>query len=86
MVHQLIQNYQYFQLHKIGKSGVSLGRLPGPLLKSCLPLMKNVLRPLTKSVLIPLGLTIAASATGAAIQKKFWIKDDQTDGLKWSNE
>ena len=44
--------------------------------------MKNVLRPLTKSVLIPLGLTIAASATGAAIQKKFWIKDDQTDGLK----
>ena len=44
--------------------------------------MKNVLRPLTKSVLIPLGLTIAASATGAAIQKNFWIKDDHTDSLK----
>ena len=44
--------------------------------------MKNVLRPLTKSVLIPLGLTIAASATSAAIQKKFLIKDDHTDSLK----
>ena len=31
--------------------------------------MKNVLKPLSKSVLIPLGL-IAASATDAAVQKK----------------
>ena len=29
--------------------------------------MKNVLIPLTKSVLIPLGLTAAASGTDAAI-------------------
>ena len=33
--------------------------------------MKNVLQPLTKSVLIPLGLTAAASATDSAIHKKF---------------
>ena len=35
-----------------------------------LPLIKNVLTPLTKSVLIPLGLTAAASATDVTIQKK----------------
>ena len=35
--------------------------------------MKNVLKPLTKSVLIPLGLTAAVSATDAAIHEKtFW--------------
>ena len=39
-----------------------------------LSLRKNVLTPLTKSVLIPLGLTTAASATDAAIQKLFWIR------------
>ena len=32
--------------------------------------MKNVLKPLAKSVLISLELTAAASATDAAIQKK----------------
>ena len=31
--------------------------------------MKNVLKPLAKSVFIQLGLTTAASATDAAIQK-----------------
>ena len=33
-------------------------------------LIGNVLKPLAKSVLIPLGLTAAASATDAAIHKK----------------
>ena len=45
-------------MHKIGQSGGFLGRLLGPLLKSRLPLIGNVLKPLAKSVLIPLGLTI----------------------------
>ena len=58
------------QLHKIGQSGGFLGRLLGPLLKTGLPLMKNVLKPLAQSGLIPLGLTAAASATDAAIHKK----------------
>ena len=40
-----------------------------PLLKTCLPLMQNVLKPLAKSVLILLGLTAAASATNSAMQK-----------------
>ena len=60
------------QLHKIGQSGGFLGRLLGPLLKSRLPLMKNVLKPQTESVLIPLGLTVVASATDAAVHKKMF--------------
>ena len=57
------------QLHKIGQSGGFLGRLLGPLLKTGLSLIRNVLKPLSKSVLIPLGLR-AASSTNAAIHKK----------------
>ena len=47
-----------------------LGRLLGPLLKTGLPLRKNVIKPLAKSILIPLGLTAAASAADAGIHKK----------------
>ena len=35
-----------------------------------MPLIKNVLKLLAKSVLMPLGLTAVASVTNAAIQKK----------------
>ena len=41
--------------------------------------MKNVLKLLVKSILIPLGLTAAAPATDAAIQKCFQIRYDYTD-------
>ena len=44
-----------------------LGRLLGTLLKTGLPLIKNVNKALAKSVLIPLGLTAAASAADAGI-------------------
>ena len=51
-----------------------LGKLLGPLSKFLIsksfPLMKNVLKTLAKNVLIPLKLTVAASATDTAIQKK----------------
>ena len=50
--------------------GGFLARLLGPLLKKGLPLIKNVIKPLAKSVLIPLGLTAAASAADAGIHKK----------------
>ena len=53
------------QLSKMIQSGGFLGRLLGPLLKTGLPLIKNVIKPLAKSVLIPLGLTAAASAADA---------------------
>ena len=62
--------FSKIQLHKIGQSGGFLDRLLGTLLKTGLPFIGNVLKPLPKSVLIPLGLTAAASATDAAIHKK----------------
>ena len=60
------------QLHNIGQSGLLLGRLLGPLLKTGLPLIGNVLKPLAKSVLTPLALTATASATDTAIPKKIF--------------
>ena len=67
-------------MYKIIKSGGFLGRLPRPLMKVGLPLMKNVLTLLAISVLIPLGLTTTASAIDAAIQKK--IHDFRTRLMK----
>ena len=58
------------QLLKIIQSGGFLSRLLGPLLKTRLPLIKDVIKPLAKSVLIPLGLTAATSAADAGIHKK----------------
>ena len=43
-------------MHKIGQSGGSLSRLLGPLLQTGLPLVKDLLRALAKSALIPLAL------------------------------
>ena len=58
------------QLSKMIQSGGFLGKLLGPLLKTGLPLMKSVIKVLAKSVLIPLGLTAAASAADGGIHKK----------------
>ena len=58
------------QLSKIIHSGGFLGKLLCPLLKTILPLIKNVITPLAKSVLIPLGLTAAVSAADAGIHKE----------------
>ena len=54
-------------LSKIVQSRRFLARLLEPLIKVGLTFMKNVLKPLTKSVLIPLALTPAASAADAEI-------------------
>ena len=62
-------------MHKIGQSGGFLGRLLGPLLKTGLPLIRNVLKPLAKSVSMQLALTAAASGTNAAIQEKMFGSD-----------
>ena len=58
------------QLSKMIQSGGFLGRRLGPLLRTGLPLMKSVIKPLAKSVLVPLGLAAAASAADAGIHKK----------------
>ena len=52
------------------QSGGFLGILLGPLLKTGLPLIKNVNKPLAKSVSIPLGLTAVASEADAGIHTK----------------
>ena len=60
-------------MHKIGQSGGFLASLLGRLLKTGLPLIPNLLKPLAKSVLTPLGLTAAAaSAKDAANNKKMF--------------
>ena len=59
------------QLSKMIQSGGFISRLLGPLLKTGLRLIKNMIKPLAKSVLIPLELPAAASAVGAGIHKKY---------------
>ena len=55
------------KLSKMIQSGGFLSRLLDPLLKTGLLLIKNIIKPLAKSVLIPLGLAAAASAADAGI-------------------
>ena len=65
------------QISRMARWGGFLGRLLGPLLKTGLQLMKIVIRPLAKSVLIPLRLTAAASAADAGIHKKISVSGHQ---------
>ena len=60
-------------MHKIGQLGGLLDRLLGSLLTTGLLLIGNVLKPLARSILIPLGLTVAASATDATFKEIVWI-------------
>ena len=60
------------QLSKMIQSGRFLVRLLGLLLKTGLPLLKNVTKPLAKSILVPLELTAAASAKIQEYIKKSW--------------
>ena len=69
------------QSSKMIQSWRFLGRFRGPLLKTGLPLIKHVVKPLAKSVLIPLGITAADQ-----ISWRFWfiIKRSQWNSPKWS--
>ena len=62
------------QLPKLVQSGEILGRLIRPLLKTGLPLMKNLL-----NVLIPLEFKKAASAAGVEIQKNSRYRNHNID-------
>ena len=73
------------QISKIIQSGGFLGwllsKLAGPLMKVAIPLAKNILA--------PLGITAAASAIDAWIQKKkknAWFWNSNINNLKWRNE
>ena len=59
------------QINKIIQSRGFLSRLLGPFLKTGLQLIKSVITPLAKSVLIPSGSTAAASAADAGMHKKY---------------
>ena len=73
------------QLSKMIQSGGFLSRLLGPLLNTGLPLTKNVIKPLVKSVLITLGLT-AADAADAGLNKKILGSGHNTTTLTISND
>ena len=66
------------QLSKTIQSGEFIGRLLGPLLNTELPLIKNAIKPLAKTVLISLGLTAATSAADSEIHKKTWGSGNTT--------
>ena len=66
--------------------GGFLSRLLGPLQKTGLPVIKNVIKPLAKSVLIILGLTAAASAADAGIHKKILGSGNMTTLIIPNNE
>ena len=74
------------QLSKMIKSGGFLGRLLGPLLKTRLPLIKNLIKPLAKSVLIRLGLTAAVSPADAGTHKKILRSGNSTILIISNNE
>ena len=59
------------QISKIIQPGEFLDKFLGPLLKTGLPLMKNLIKPLAESVLIPLVLTASASAADVGMHKTF---------------
>ena len=60
------------QISKIIQSGGFLGKLLGPLLKTGLPLLKSVIKPLAL-----LGLTAASSTIDAGIQKRYIVVLEQ---------
>ena len=66
------------------QSGEFIGRILGPLLKTGLPLIKNVIKSLAKSFLIPLRLTAAALSADAGIHKKnIRIREYNINNIKW---
>ena len=71
----------FAQISKMFQSGGFLrslwSKLAGSLMKVVIPLAKNVLT--------PLGITVAASAIDAAIQKTWYWKYD-FNNFKWRNE
>ena len=63
-------NLSKSHLFKMIHWGGFLGRLLSPLLKTGLPLMKNEIKPLAKSVSTPVGWSSAVSAADAGIHKR----------------
>ena len=60
------------QISKIIQSGGFLGKLLGPLLKTGLPLLKSVIKPLRL-----LRLTAASSAIDVGVLKRYMVLEQQ---------
>ena len=76
------------QISNIIQSGGFLGRLLGPLRKTGLPSMKNLIKSLDKRILIPSGLTAAALALAVAdtgIHKKILGSDRPSSSASHNN-
>ena len=65
--------------------GWFLDRLVGPLLKTGLSLIKNVIKSFAKCVLIPLGLVVASTADVGIHKKNVRIWNNNTNNIKWWN-
>ena len=67
-------------IQSAGFLGSLLSKLAGPLMKVAVPLAKNILA--------PLGITVAALAIDAGIQKrkKTWFRNNKFNNFKWGNE
>ena len=63
-----------------------VGFLLGLLIKIGIPLIKNVIKPLAKSVLIPLGLSAVASAADTKIYKAILGSGKPTTLIIWNDE
>ena len=74
------------QLSKMIQSEGFLDRLLGPLIRTGLPLMKSIIKPSAKNVLVPLGLTAAASTADAGIHKKILRSGHNNPTLIISND
>ena len=72
------------QISTMIRSRGFLGRYLGPLLKTGLPLIKNAIKPLAKSVLILLGLPAAASAADIGIHKKILGSGCPSSSAAWT--
>ena len=75
------------QLPKIVQLGGFLGRLLGLLIKTSLPLIKNVLKPSAKSVLIPIRInSITISNRCSYSKENFWLKYNNINNFKRRNQ
>ena len=73
-------------MHEVGQSGGFLRRFLLPLLKTRISLIENLVTPLTKSILLPLGLTAAAAVTVYAVIHVKKMFGSGNTMLKISNE
>ena len=74
------------QLHKIRLPGKFLGRLLGPLLKTGLSLIGNVLKPLAKCFNIIRFNSSSISNRCSYLNEIFWIWYNDINNFEWRNE